>query len=159
MTMSTGAVAMTGIITRSRITRARVAMKNRTIAATAANPRDTATAAAAMKVNHTGAGMPAGITTSLTAVTITAAMTLANARASRTTGATTRADPVSLITAARTGAAARSVASLSARAMRSGHGSATRTPSGGGVWTRGAGGMRGAARAATVVPTNASAKM
>src|SRR6266545_4497220 len=134
-------------------------MKNLITAATAANQRIKPMAVAVLTANHTRAGIPAGITTSLTAVTITAIMNLATARAILTTGVAIGADTVSLTTAARTGAAPRSVASLNARAMRSGRGSATKRPSVGGVWTRRVEGrMRGVAHAITSVPTNASAK-
>src|SRR5215475_11363398 len=166
MTMNTGAGALAGIITKSRITGAGARVLKSPITgatggtgATAANRRVTAMGAAVITANHTRAGVPAGITTSLMPSTITTVMNTASGSANRTTGATMREDTVSLTPAAGTGAAPRTVDSLSARVMRSGRGSAMRRPSGDGAWTKCARGTaRAAARGVTSVPTSASAK-
>src|SRR6266508_4096641 len=136
--MTTGAAAVSGRITTSRITGAR-----------AANSNVSGTAAAVITANRPGADTVAGITANLTALTITTVMNTANARASLIISEAMKANIASLITAAGAGAA-RSEASSSARATRSSPGSETRRPSGGGGRTRYVRGcMRGAARAVT----------
>src|SRR5262245_18622645 len=145
--MNTGAAAVSGSITTSRITGARAAamksritgaraaaMKSRITAATAANSNDTGTAAAVIRANRPGADTVAGITSSLTAP-ISNVMNTANARASLIISEAMKVNIASLITAAGAGAA-RSVASSSAQATRSSLGSETRRPSGGGGRTR-----------------------
>src|SRR5262245_35587882 len=157
--MTTGADAVSGSITTSRITGGRAAaMKSRISAVTAANSNVTATAEVVTTASRTGADIAAGVPASLTGLTITTVMNMANARASLTTSEAMKANTASLITAAGAGVA-RSGASSSAPAMRSGLGSATRRPIAGGGGTRcGRGCTRGAARAVTGVPTSASAR-
>src|SRR5262245_13159455 len=169
--MTTGAAAVSGSITtspitglraaamKSRITGARAAvMKNRITGAREASRSVTGTDAAVILVNSICKESASVITANHTTITITTVMNTANARASLTISEAMKANIASLITAAGAGAA-RSEASSNAQATRSGPGSETRRPSGGGGRTRYVRGcMRGAARAVTGVPTNAYAR-